>query len=407
MSGKQYWRRTYIPIWIGQFFSLVSSAAVNFAVIIWLSLEHKSPEILAFAAIAGLLPQAIIGPFAGVFIDRWNRKKVMIFSDAFIALCTLAMVFVFQKEEVNLVFIYFLLSCRSVGSAFHAPAMQAIAPLIVPEEKLLQVSGINQMLQSISSVAGPALGTLAISYMPLSQVFFLDIIGAAIAVFSLFFVTIPHIKREKVSSSSKVVLYELQDGFSAIYKNKGLFALFVYAMLCTFFIMPVAIMFPLLTIEYYNGDKWEMSIIEIMWGVGMLLGGGLLSMITLRFSKISLINMMYLILGLTIGLSGYIPQKWFITYAVLTFLGGIAMAVFNASFMAVIQKEITPEKLGRVFSLYFSFSLLPSIIGLLFTGYIAENIGLENSFIASGILVMLIGMFSFITPSVIQLSKRN
>lgn len=407
MSQKQHWKQTYIPIWIGQFFSLVSSAAVNFAVIIWLSLEHRSPEILAFAAIAGLLPQAIIGPFAGVFIDRWNRKKVMIFSDAFIALCTLAMVFVFQKEEVNLLFIYFLLACRSIGSAFHAPEMQAIAPLIVPEEKLLRVSGINQMLQSVSSVAGPALGTLAISYMPLSQVFFLDIFGAAIAIISLFFVTIPHIKTAKVSSSIRIVFNELQDGFSAIYKNKGLYALFIYAMLCTFFVMPVAIMFPLLTTEYYQGGKWEMSVVEILWGVGMLVGGGLLSVITLKSSKISLINAMYIILGLTFALSGYIPEKWFVTYAVLTLVGGVSMAIFNASFMTVIQREVNPEKLGRVFSLYFSFSLLPSIIGLLFTGYIAEHIGIAYSFIAAGILVVLIGLFSFVTPAVIELSKRS
>src|SRR5690606_37081338 len=140
------------------FISLLSSSAVNFAVIIWLSLEYKSAEVLAFSAIAGLLPQALIGPFAGVYIDRWDRKKVMIFADAFIAVCTLVMTFILRDGNTNLIFIYLLLGCRSIGSAFHAPAMQAIAPLIVPEKELLRVSGINQVLQSVSSIAGPALG---------------------------------------------------------------------------------------------------------------------------------------------------------------------------------------------------------------------------------------------------------
>src|SRR5690554_44206 len=88
---QQNWKKKFIILWIGQFLSLISSSAVNFAIIIWLSLETGSAEVLAFAAIAGLLPQALIGPFAGVYIDRWDRKKTMIFADSFVAVCTLVM----------------------------------------------------------------------------------------------------------------------------------------------------------------------------------------------------------------------------------------------------------------------------------------------------------------------------
>ena len=157
------WLQTYLFIWSGQFISMLSSYAVHFAVIIWMSLEHQSAEVLAYAGIAGMLPQAIVGPFAGVFIDRWDRKKVMIFSDAFLALCALVMVFLLKNETVDLIWIYLMLGLRSIGNAFHAPAMQAIAPLIVPKDELLRISGINQMLQSVSSIAGPAIGALAIS----------------------------------------------------------------------------------------------------------------------------------------------------------------------------------------------------------------------------------------------------
>lgn len=73
-NGK--WVQTYILIWSGQFISMLSSYAVQFAITIWLSLEHQSAEVLAFAGMAAILPQAIIGPFAGVLIDRWNRKTV-------------------------------------------------------------------------------------------------------------------------------------------------------------------------------------------------------------------------------------------------------------------------------------------------------------------------------------------
>lgn len=401
------WFKTYIYIWIGQFVSLLTSSAVNFAVIIYLSLHYKSAEVLAFAGIAGLLPQAIIGPFAGVYIDRWDRKKVMIYADAFIALCTFLMSFAFVEGEANLIFVYALLVCRSLGQAFHTPAMQAIAPLIVPEDKLLKVSGINQMLQSVSMIAGPAVGTLAITFLPISKVLYLDVIGACLAIVSLLFVTIPKLTKQSEDNDISTVLTDLKLGFAEIQKNKGLYMLFVYAMLTTFFVMPVAIMYPLLTIEHFAGGKWEMSVIEVVWGAGMLVGGGILSAWQGSISKVVLVNAMHIFLGLTFVFSGWISGELFWVFVAITTLGGIGLSFFNASFMTIIQEEVKPEFLGRVFSMYFSFAIIPSVIGLLFTGWIADEIGVVNAFIISGLAMCLVGLLSFLTPAVMNLGKNR
>ena len=404
---NQKWFRTYIFIWAGQFISTLTSYAVSFAVIIWLSLEHQSAEVLAFAAIAALLPQALIGPFAGVFIDRWDRKKVMIFADAFIALCAFAMTFALKKEDGgDLFWMYLLLGCRSIGTAFHTPAMQAVAPLIVPEKELLRVSGINQMIQSVSSIAGPALGTLAITYVSVSNVLYLDVIGAGAAIISLLFVSIPHLQKEGSSSMSTVVT-DLIQGFHAIHFNKGLRLLFLYAMIATFFIMPVSVMFPLLTLGHYAGGKWEMSIIEIVWGIGMLAGGSVLGIMHIKIRKVILVNAMHLLLGLTFVLSGWFPASWFIGFVLMTTFGGMSYSVFAAAFITIIQKEVAPHLLGRVISLYFSTVLLPSLIGLLFTGIIAEVIGVANAFLISGGMVILVGIASFFTPTLMQLGRKQ
>lgn len=405
MKNRKWWQ-TYLFIWSGQFLSMLSSYAVHFAVIIWLSLEHQSAEVLAYAGIAGMLPQAAIGPFAGVFIDRWNRKKVMIFSDAFLALCALVMVVLLADEMVNLYWIYLMLGLRSIGNAFHSPAMQAIAPLIVPEKELLRISGINQMLQSVSSIAGPAIGALAITYLPISNVLYLDVIGAAAAITSLLLVSIPHLRSDS-DSSMRRVLSELTDGMKAIQNNKGLRFLFLYAMLVTFFIMPAAIMFPLLTTGHYGGGKWEMSVVEIVWGIGMLIGGTLLSVFKIRTSKVVLVNMMHLILGTSFVLCGWMPSNWFIGLTLATMLSGIGLSVFSAAFTAILQTEVAPQMLGRVFSLYFSLAVLPSVIGLIFTGWIADRIGVPNAFVISGVFVILIGVASFLTPSLVRLGRTD
>lgn len=401
------WFQTYIYIWVGQFVSMLSSSAVNFAVMIYLSLHYKSAEVLAFSGIAGLLPQAVIGPFAGVFIDRWDRKKVMMYADGFIAVCTFLMSFAFVDGEANLLLVYLLLACRSIGSAFHSPAMQAIAPLIVPKEQLLRVSGINQMLQSVSSIAGPAIGTLAITFLPIGKVLYLDVAGAVLAITSLLFVSIPHIKVVGTTMNIAGVIKDLNIGLQAIYKNRGLSLLFFYAMLATFCVMPVAIMFPLLTIDHYGGDKWEMSVIEIVWGVGMLIGGAMLGATKVTWSKVLLVNMMHVALGATFVFSGIFPASWFYGFVLITGIGGMAMSVFSAAFMTILQEQVKTEMLGRVFSLYFSLAILPSIVGLLFTGIIADRIGVANAFVISGLAMVVVGILSFMTPSVMGLGRQK
>ncbi|KAA6310217.1 MFS transporter DHA3 family macrolide efflux protein, partial [termite gut metagenome] len=87
------WKKAFAIIWTGQLFSILSSSIVGFALILWLSIETKSAEVLAMGTLAFLLPQSLLGLISGVFVDRWNRKLTMILADSFIALCTLAITF--------------------------------------------------------------------------------------------------------------------------------------------------------------------------------------------------------------------------------------------------------------------------------------------------------------------------
>lgn len=405
MQGN--WKRKFIVLWIGQFFSLISSSAVNFAIIIWLSLETGSAEVLAYAAIAGLLPQAIIGPFAGVYIDRWDRKKTMIFADSFVAVCTLIMSVSFYMGNESLLLIYVILGLRSVGSAFHMPAMQAAIPMLAPRSELLRIAGINQIIQSISSIAGPALGALAIGLLSIGNVLLLDIAGALLAITSLLFIHIPNPKvLEKPKAGLRQVINDMKISFKEILANKGLSFLFLYSVIGMFCIMPVAVLFPLLTIDHFQGGKFEMSIIEIIWGVGMLVGGGLLGIWKPKIRKVIIINLMNIIVGITFTWSGLLAPENFVFFVVLTAIGGMAASLYNASFTTIIQEEIRHDMLGRVFSLYYSFSVIPSVIGLLCTGFIADYIGIIQTFIFLGIMVSLVGVVAFFTPSLMRLGRK-
>lgn len=120
-----------------------------------------------------------------------------------------------------------------------------------------------------------------------------------------------------------------------------------------------------------------------------------------------LIVVMNLVIGLTFFFSGVLSSTGFVWFAILTGISGIAGAIWNSSFVVILQTKIDNDKLGRVFSTYDSLALLPSVPGLLATGYIAEYIGLSYAFIISGLIVFVLGILIWMIPSVRALGKST
>lgn len=398
------WKKVFAIIWTGQFFSILTSSIVNFAIILWLSFETKSAEVLALAAIAAMLPQSVLGLFTGIFIDRWKRKRIMIMADSFIAFCTLILAALFYLDVARIGHIYLLLTLRSIGSAFHMPAMQASVPLLAPKSELIRIAGINQIIQSACNIAGPALAALFISFIEMTNILLLDVIGAALACTSLLFVKIPD--PDNTEKTQKVhLLKEAKEAYTAVRAQNGFSWLFILSVIGTFFIMPVSVLYPLMTLEHYSGNAFQISLIEVAWGGGALLGGAFLGMKKFRLNEISLINWSYILLGLTFLLSGVLPVSGYPLFVALTAIGGISGSLYMASFTTVIQTRINLVVMGRVFSFYMSVNLLPSMVGLLSTGFLADNIGMGNTFIIGGVLMGLIGAVSFAIPSIMELKR--
>lgn len=402
----ELWKKKFIIIWSGQLFSILSSAIVGYSVMFWLSIETRSAEVLSYAVLATLLPQAVLGPVAGVYVDRWKRKLTMIAADSFVALCSLILGALFYFGEAELWLIYLLMALRSVGSAFHSPAMQAAIPMLAPESELMRIAGVNQALQSVSAIAGPALGALMITSLNMTTVMLVDVAGAIIACTTLAFVAIPDPKR-KMREKKRSILYEMHEGIIEVRRHPGLPWLMTISVMVTFFLMPVGVLFPLMTVTHFNGGTFQMSLVEIMWGAGMLAGGLLLGVWKTKIRKVLLINSSYLTLGIYILISGLLPGEAFAVFAGLTVVGGIATSFYNSPFTSVLQTYIEHSALGRVFSLFGSLSLLPSMIGILATGYIADHIGVTNAFLIAGIIILALGVISFFIPSIMHLEKRS
>lgn len=401
----ELWKKKFIIIWSGQIFSILSSAIVGYAVMFWLSVETKSAEVLAYAVLATLLPPAILGPVAGVYVDRWKRKITMIAADGFVALCSLSLGLLFYFDMAELWLIYLLMALRGIGNAFHSPAMQAAIPMLAPKSELMRIAGVNQALQSVSAIAGPAFGALMITSLDMTAVMLVDVAGAVIACVALLFVAIPDPVRHEVEKRS--ILHEMYEGWREVAKHKGLPLLMIISVAVTFCLMPVAVLFPLLTVTHFGGGTFQMGLVEMVWGAGMLTGGLILGVWKIKLRKVLLINCSYLVLGVYILTVGLLPSDCFAVFVYLTVIGGISTPFYSSPFTTLLQTKIEYTALGRVFSLFGSLSLLPSMVGILATGYIADNIGVSNAFLISGIIITVLGVISFLIPSVMRIEKSN
>ena len=410
-KSEKSWRKTFAFIWTGQLFSTLSSSMVSFAVIFWLSIKTGSAEVLAFATIASLLPQLVLGLFTGVLVDRWNRKRTMIIADLYIALMTLVMAGIFQMGhgEVSVGILYALLALRSIGSSFHMPALEASIPLLAPKDKLMKVAGVNNMIFSMSTIAAPALAALFVANLNIVWVLLFDVFGAAVASASLLFVKIPnpeksgevHKEREEI----KRFFREMGVAMHEIRLRPGLMWMFIFTVFASLAMVPVSTLFPLMTLDHFAGDTYMMSVVEVSWGVGMLAGGGLMSLERFKFNKVMLINAMYIILGATFALSGFLPAEGYHYFVIFTFIGGIAGAIFWGAFSVVLQSSLDSSVLGRIFSIHNSLIMIPAMFSLMATGFIADSIGVTNAFIIGGIMLVLIGVISGFMPQIREFSK--
>lgn len=400
------WKRTFVIIWSGQVLSTLSSSVVAYAVMFWLSIQTGSAEILAFSSIATFLPHLLLGPFTGVLIDRWDRKRIMITADLFIAACTAAMAVLFAAGEIRIPYIYALLALRSVGGAFHVPAMQASVPLLAPESELMRVAGVNQVIHSTSTIAGPVLAALMINSLNMTSVLLFDVVGAVVACATLAMVRIPNPPR-KANAPAPHVLREMLAGLREVTSRPGLCWVFLFVIAATFIIFPVSVIFPLMTTKHFLGGTYQMSLVEVAWGVGMLLGGVLLGVLKSRANKVVLINLTYMVLGAMFFASGLLPASGFAVFVGLTLVGGIAGAVYGGAFTVLVQTTIDPAAMGRVFSIFASLNLAPALFGLLQIGFIADRIGIVNSFLIAGGALALLGVASFFVPAIRRMTREG
>jgi len=409
IKAQASWKQTYFLIWAGQAFSLLGSELVQFSLIWYLTRTTGSAAVLAFASFISLTPRVILYPFVGAMVDRWNRQKVMIYADASIALFTLMLVLIFITNRIALWHIYMILFLRGIGSGFHWPAMQASTSLMVPHQHLTRLSGINQTLRGVISMIAPVIAALLLDIIPMAVILSIDVVTALVAIFPLLLVAIPQPARNYSleGGSPAIIWQDLRLGIRYVIGWKGLMVLGVAAAILNFLIHPGFTFIPLLVSEHFLGGAVELSLLELAFGAGIVLGG--LALGAWGGFKKNIYTCLAGIIGqgVSMGLiAAAQPQQFPMAIAGMA-LSGLMQPVINGPIMAIIQANVDADIQGRVMTLLESVLLSMMPLSMLVAAPAARWIGVRGWLAFGAIGCLLIGAGGFLTPELTRIEDSN
>ncbi len=402
------WKPKFFAIFIGQAFSLFGSSLVQFALVWYLTRETGSATVLATATLIAMLPQIVLGPFIGALVDRWNRRVVMIVADGSIALTTLALAGVFWMGTAQIWHIYVALLLRSLGGAFHTPAMSASTSLMAPKEQLSRVAGARQTLQGLIMTVAPPTGAVLLELTNTQSVLAIDVVTALIAIVPLLFIVIPEPVRASnhLDAREKSYWREVKEGFTYVIAWPGLMAILIIAVAINFLLTPASSLMPLLVTKHFGLGALELGFTDTLWGVGMIAGGALLGIWGGFKRRIATTLLGVFGLGIGVLLAGFAPANMFWMALVGMALTGFMSPITNGPLQAFLQSAVKPEMQGRVMSLFDSSAIAMTPLSLAVAGPLSDLIGIRVWYIVGGALCILMSISARFIPVIMNIEEN-
>jgi len=399
------WQTRFFSIWLGQAISLIGSSLTQFVLVWWITQTTSSASALATASIMAMLPQALFGPLGGIVADRYSRRLIMIVSDLITALCMVVIIVLFSLEIVQLWHIFALMFIRSTMQAFQSPAASASTPMLVPSSWLTRVAGMNQTIQGLMFVAAAPLGALALGFLPLQGALMIDVVTAILGISPLIFYAVPQIKRRDTAHVG--MWKDFRAGLELVLSNRGLIWLYSMTIVMVMVLMPAFSLMPLFVKDEFGGGVNEVAMIDGLGGLGMLLGGLLISVFTLPWRRITIVLVGFGLSNVFIALTGVAPSSMFWLAVLFWFLSGIPYTMGNGPIMAILQHIIPNQLQGRALALFSTCMGIAGPLGLLFAAPLAELIGVRGLLIGGGTLATLLCVIGFFVPSLMQIEEKG
>lgn len=365
--------KKYIVFWLSQSVSQLGSAMTGFALILWAFQQTESAMSVSLMSFCNYVPYIVISLFAGTYVDRHSKKKIMLLADSVAAMGTLVILAAWHFQILEIIWIYAVNAVIGAMNAFQSPASTVAVARLVPEEKLGQVSGMNSFSGNMIAVFSPVLASALFAFGGLKVILAVDFCTFLFAFAILFFfIKIPELETQARSQESAFA--GCKTGFSFLFDNKGLWYIVITMAVLNFLsrLTYENILSPML-LARSGKQSMVFGCVNAAMGIGGILGGILVS--TGRLSK-DKIKMIYASAAFSFFfgdlLMGVGRNVWI--WCIAGVAASLPIPFVMAGQNVILYQKIPKDMQGRVFAVRnaIQFGTIP--IGILLGGFLGEYI---------------------------------
>lgn len=420
--------RTFSIIWLGQCVSVIGSGLTQFALGLWVYQHTGSVTRFALIALSSILPHLVLAPLAGVMVDRWDRRWVMILSDIGAGLSTLMIAGLFFTNHLEVWQIYLATAISAACNTFQWPAYTAAITQFVPKQHLGRANGMVQFGQAASEILTPVLAGVLLVTIQMWGILLIDVITFLFAVGTLLLVRFPSLATPAPQHEPQVSLVaEASAGWRYITARSGLVGLLAFFAIVNFLWGMVGALIMPMILNFTTADV--LGIIISCAGGGLLTGSVVMSLWGGPRRRIYGVLNFELFSGLCFLLIGFRP------FAPLVALGAFGahftIAIISGSNQAIWQTKVAPDVQGRVFAMQQMVSNSMKPLAFLLAGPLADRVfeplmaantnwaanlghligtgpgrGIGLLFIVMGVTKLVISLIAYCSPRIRQIEAE-
>jgi MFS family permease len=363
-------------LWFGQLVSLFGTAATRFALLIWAYEQTGEATTLAFLGFFSYILFVLVSPIAGVWVDRLDRRLVMLVADLGAGLMTMLMLVLYTTGNLQIWHLYLAEALTGAFEAFQIPAYTASVSLLVPKEQYARASGMRSLATNASQMFAPFFAGLVLRLVDIDGVMLIDVATFLFAMLTLLVVYIPRpaISAEGKSTHNEPFLRQVSFGFRYIWRRPGLVWL-VFVFTCINFVAALtwfALLAPMI-LARTGSDELALASVQTALGVGGVLGG--LAMSAWGGPKrrihgvLAGVIISFLLGDFVLGAGRSLP-----VWIAGAFLGSLFIPLIVGSDQAIWQAKVAPDVQGRVFAVQGMFRTIVMPLGFLVAGPLADRV---------------------------------
>lgn len=365
--------KKYIIFWLSQAVSQLGSSMTSFALILWAYTMEGSAMMVSLMSFFNYVPFIIVSLFAGAFVDRHSKKKIMLVSDTIAAVCSLFILMLTTSGGLQIWHIYAVNFIIGFMNSFQNPASAVAMGKIVPKEKLAQVSGMNSFSSNLITVISPVLSASLFAFGGLKVILLIDLLSFISAFCVLLFVI--KIPEDLSKQSDKSSVFEgCGEGFQYLKQNQGIFVIIITMALLNFFsrLTYENILSPMILARSGNNSV-ALGIVNAAMGIGGIVGGMIVA--AGKFSKNS-VKMIYVSAMLSFLLGDVMMGvgRNVVFWSLAGLMASLPIPFINAGQNVILYKTVPENMQGRIFAVRnaLQFSTIP--VGILLGGFLADYV---------------------------------